>query len=721
MRRWLGVILRKLCMAGRLRERCLWLSEKTPDQRACPAGEIACQTPWARVSGVWSSENTSRARSGWWGVLRGGNAGCGVATRVAWTLAACTVLGGGPGVAWGQAGGLGQAGEVGAGVGESGPASPAEAMRAFRMARSWVDGWRVPEAGEAAAGPFASGVRVELRLGGRVIGRGESLGVPIGTSASLREAVAEALAEAERRLPITRDGFYEAKRSEAASRMAMSVEFAGAMTPMEVGSRRELSLTLSPGLEGVAVRVGDRVAAAFPGEMLVTGREAGAAVGGLVARVTEDAQLALVPIDELRTRHGVVVYRFGATHLVEVAPGGGAGGGVGGERLATFVHRGGRVVDARELTTAGLGAWASRLAVHLVERLERSERARALGFPGELDPLTGRLGSASAGPIEQGLAILALRRVAESAWADASLRARADRAADVAARALAEVVRGEVEPWGSAELAAAGSLAMSGVDEPAVVAARERCAAVVRAVDDAWDVRAGGRGLVALALARAGEPGAEAFLRSVYAASMGGELVREMPQLAEAELLVAGDGERVPAAGALREWRALAGAHQLSGSDVVGGGGGGGGGDRDLEGGVVFTRGVQPLPTWQTARVVSAWAQMLGDARLTDDGEVPAELVRVVRSARFLVQLTAGPAVWWMYPDEVVGEAVGGGARWGVRRALWDQRMGVEATAMALLAGCDVLDAAGAIVERQRAASVGGLEDAESGAGSGGG
>ena len=87
---------------------------------------------------------------------------------------------------------------------------------------------------------------------------------------------------------------------------------------------------------------------------------------------------------------------------------------------------------------------------------------------------------------------------------------------------------------------------------------------------------------------------------------------------------------------------------------------------------------------------------MLGDARLTDEAEVPAELVRVVRSARFLVQLTAGPAVWWMYPDEVVGEAIGGGARWGVRRALWDQRMGVEATAMALLAGCDVLDAAGA-------------------------
>lgn len=134
----------------------------------------------------------------------------------------------------------------------------------------------------------------------------------------------------------------------------------------------------------------------------------------------------------------------------------------------------------------------------------------------------------------------------------------------------------------------------------------------------------------------------------------------------------------------------------------------------------MFTRGVQPLPTWQTARVVSAWAQMLGEARLTDEAEVPAELVRVVRSARFLVQLTAGPAVWWMYPDEVVGEAVGGGARWGVRRALWDQRMGVEATAMALLAGCDVLDAAGAIAARRRAAAAGAREDAETGAGVGG-
>ena len=279
MRRWLGVILRKLCMAGRLRGRCLWLSEKTTDQRACPAAEMACQTLWERVSGVWSSDNDDRARSGWWGALRGGNGGCGVATRVAWTLwlaaAANAVVGvagagqiaaRGPDQTAAQVPAPAPAPAPGAGdvVGVGGPASPAEAMRAFGRARSWVDGWRVPATGEAAAGPFASGVRVELRLGGRVIGRGESLGVPIGTSASLRDAVAEALAEAEVRLPITRDGFYEAKRSEAASRMALSVEFAGAMTPVDAGSRRELSLTLSPGLEGVAVRVGQRVAAAFP-------------------------------------------------------------------------------------------------------------------------------------------------------------------------------------------------------------------------------------------------------------------------------------------------------------------------------------------------------------------------------------------------------------------------------------------------------------------------
>jgi hypothetical protein len=114
----------------------------------------------------------------------------------------------------------------------------------------------------------------------------------------------------------------------------------------------------------------------------------------------------------------------------------------------------------------------------------------------------------------------------------------------------------------------------------------------------------------------------------------------------------------------------------------------------DLSGGVLFTTGHQPIPTWQAARPLAFVATMLGDPATTQPEEVPAELVRLLKSLRFLRQLTAEAAEAHMYKDPP--RAIG-----GVRASLFDQRMPPEATAMTLLAVCETIKSLQAIKQRQ--------------------
>jgi hypothetical protein len=108
--------------------------------------------------------------------------------------------------------------------------------------------------------------------------------------------------------------------------------------------------------------------------------------------------------------------------------------------------------------------------------------------------------------------------------------------------------------------------------------------------------------------------------------------------------------------------------------------------DADLLGGIVFTRGPSPLPTWQTLRPLIAMAGMLGDARIVSDEHYAGELARLRRSLRFALQLRVRETEAHGYadPDFALG---------GVRRSLWDHTIGPDATALALIAVCESLDA----------------------------
>jgi hypothetical protein len=104
----------------------------------------------------------------------------------------------------------------------------------------------------------------------------------------------------------------------------------------------------------------------------------------------------------------------------------------------------------------------------------------------------------------------------------------------------------------------------------------------------------------------------------------------------------------------------------------------------DLAGGIVFTKGASPLPTWQCTRPLAFIATMLADARLTEPKERNQELGRLLHALRFIRQLQVDESVGWMAPKP--GQAVG-----GVRAAPWDHSMPPDATSMALLVVVETL------------------------------
>ncbi len=195
----------------------------------------------------------------------------------------------------------------------------------------------------------------------------------------------------------------------------------------------------------------------------------------------------------------------------------------------------------------------------------------------------------------------------------------------------------------------------------------------------ASEVPGGSHGLVAHALVRSGKLDpqdragtAESAIEQVFSETPIGGLVAQMPFLGWAAMEQGqGDAHRE----ALVAMRQLVWEHQLKRADLAWM-------DRDLEGGIVFTSSSTPLPSWLSMRALALMGTMLGDEGFTpgtiSSGEIPAQVGRQVSAIRFIHQLCAQRENLHMY-------ASGSKAHWGGRMALWDQRMPVEVSAMALL------------------------------------
>lgn len=560
---------------------------------------------------------------------------------------------------------------------------PGEALRAFNLVRGWLNDWQM---GDQSAPPVAAAC-VTLRLDGRVVGRAEALGTEATAGRGvIEQAVAAAMAQAEVRVPVSRDVLWEDRMREAGRAMRLTLELGGLPVPVEVASFEQAAVLVSPGLTGVGARVGTgagaRTALMFPSALVGAGMDAGAALASVAGEALGESDAALAGAPALAAR-GV---RFLAFESVWVAE-------QGQDRTGVILQRGGRVFETRDVSTPMLRELGGRLA--------------------DLLALPESAGGSGAGSMEAALGAYALVRWSGTpgAGGDEQRAAWGLRAHEVFADAGASL-EGATPARAALWAMVGGALGPAPVGfarEGEVAVARGRAGeALGRALAQAEGLSPPVAAMVAWAgAARGGALGdpevvdkAEAALRGAYTRTPAGEWVGLMPWAGWAEHEIAGARRRLAGSdgalgggAALRDMRDLVWRHQIGASDV-------GGGDRDFVGGIVFTRGRQALPTWHSLRPLAYVATMLGDARLTPENEFPGQVLRMLSSLRFLRQLCADGAVM-TWAD---------GRAWGVRAATWTDEQPEEATALGLLVITETLRSLEAVSQRRAARAGAGPE-----------
>ncbi|QOI99184.1 MAG: hypothetical protein HRU70_01230 [Phycisphaeraceae bacterium] len=543
------------------------------------------------------------------------------------------------------------------------------AIGAFNLARGWIDGWSVPEGAPDPPG-FEGvwgvwGVSVVLRHQGEVVGRGVVIGGgSVGGPGMLGRAVGSALAGARAARPVQDDALAEERRRVLAGELTLTLELAGGLVPLRERTYDEVDASLAPGLDGVAVRRGERVEAVFPGSMLSGQASAGDSAAMLVGRVFENAARGLRVDPEaqpgvLREREGVVFSRFRTAHLTQAEPGG----------PPIFLYRGHRVIRTWEVTGAELERTAAGIAAHLARRVDESGAVRGT-YQATLDRHEPELAPVA----ERALVAYALGRH-EARVRDEDL-ARVSRSI---ASGLAALARGDEEEASSPAalfslwLAVAGA----GVAEDSLRGLGEEAGAL--------DVRSVPLTALRLAAKAVSARGADARSRAAseieaFASTLNmDQLAASCPWLVIAEDAVRGEGPRGPTASARwRSFRDDAYRAMISAADATED-------QQDLIGGLVLSGG-GPLPTAQSARVIAALSLLMGDPAVTPASEKASETVRLLPGLRFLRQLSADGGSAWMHrnPER---------SAFGVRAAAWDQRMPGEASALSLLALTGVLSA----------------------------
>lgn len=559
---------------------------------------------------------------------------------------------------------------------------PEAGLRLFEQLEGWVRGWDVPsvDTPEALSEPLCAAV-VTLRLDGHVFGRGAAAS-PDPDRMLLWRAASEAFNAANSKLTQERDAMWEAFIRQLAERITITLELGSELTPISPSELVLPGFGYSPGSIGLAVRLGDRNEALGPESVLTRRGDPARSIVAEALTLSEDSSLVLETPTTL-SEQGFVFYRWQPMAIAQPAP------GLGG----AFLDRGGRVIEQDEVSVRSIRTMSERIASNLMKR--RWDGVEKYGFVGTLDPVTGKNVSSSSAPFEQALGAYALLRFGEDA--DTPQKREAVEAGRDVLRELGAVERNEIAPWDDALGACMSVVALGEIPLELILGDRDLNELRLRSLEtlDTLYSRSEGfsdsipqpaRGLVAHALVvsatldpRDRTALAEDAISRVFLETPTELLVSQMPFLAWAQLGQSGDGAEIASSSVLRQMRDLVWEHQLRRADLelI---------DRDLAGGIVFTRASAPLPSWSCLRPLAAIATMLGDERLTEgdmgSGEVPMQIGRLVDSIRFVRQLVAEGETLHMYADAESSD-------WGVRMALWDQRMPIESSAMALLLLCE--------------------------------
>lgn len=566
----------------------------------------------------------------------------------------------------------------------------------YQQVEQWLRGQSLPTPDDSRESrnidpPNCAGASIVLRLSGQVIGRSEIIGEG-GTT--VWRAATQAWEAAYPRLieNLPNDALYDERLEQRLARMTIDLQLAGPLVPLAAETYSAAGVLVNPGLQGVAARSGGSYGSVFPGAILsfpsTTSASFDPSERALRVAVT---RLGLPPVDLhiVRQTEEVTLYRFDITHLAQTKPG----------VPPSFMVRGGRLVSEAAITTPNLRAAADEAAEFLI-RLEWPGE-EPVGMLGDYRATSDRYEPYIAPPREQATTAFALARYANTSG---TAPARARHAAEYALSLLVDLTRvaeGEVDIRSDPVALATWTLAWAEcIEAPGGITPSDRqllkefAQESIRELTSEFSQDAfkrlgpGALALRAYALAKAGETlgdegtqiieTARADVRSLFRELPTPQLVTAMPWLGWAELELVSPDQPVPAGIALREMRELVWEFQVDPISA-------GASDADFVGGIVFSRGSTQLPTWQGIRAIAFAATMMGDARLTEPQELFPQISGLIRSMRFIVQLTASEAEGHMYPD--AERAMG-----GVRLALWDQTVSVDATCLGLLAICEMLN-----------------------------
>jgi len=541
------------------------------------------------------------------------------------------------------------------------PIAPDKAMGLFDLLHTRVREWRLaPLPSDATPLEGVGAACVELRLDGVLLARASAEGAD-----AFERAMNDAMRSADQKLPVPPDALRQQNARLAAERIIISLELAGTLVPTDLRTNAAVDATVSPGLDGVAVRVGERVGLVFPAEMLADGFVPSAGVG-LAASRTGDASLSVLEPQMLRKDHGAVIYRFRTLHIATAAP----------SSAPIFLFRGGRVTPMTSIDQPAMERMATALAMHLVrEAMGPLDAMRSVAEAPSMHPDAKSWDLFTKGLVARALAMQAARET------DPGKRL----AMRYASRALTEALAtGKIDtPLAAASLINAKAAFIRASGDPPTDANLKVDALFANPafrLDPATLASSPVAGWLALAAAEAGlrspqrtDVAAE-IVQATISRPDGPDLVALMPFLGEAELRIAANRRSftpdadpaLPHADAFIAMRDRLVASMANDP-----------GAPDLDGGDVFAG--SPYPTWHAARPAAFVAQMLGNPRLTPKEQVIPRLSQSLSVMRYLRQLSVDESNAWLYPDPASVEG-------GVRLSVWDPRVRPEPSAVSLIA-----------------------------------
>lgn len=550
---------------------------------------------------------------------------------------------------------------------------PGDVVSAFMAVRGWVDRFDVPGTEDPASRVAlrrAGGVCVILRSSGRVVGIGVDGG---GGDLMVRRAAARALGE------VLGDPAFASLPPEmaagAVARLTLELEVAGPPEPLMGDSYEDVARQLEPGLDGVAIRRGEDFAMVFPAQMRAA--NTAAHVERHLAALPVEIGLAPLPLADLARQFDVSIYRFGATCLAQPLP----------QEPPVPTFRGETVVADSAVTRRAIDELGRSLAEHLMGTMAPLGEPR--GVMGTYRPAPDRYEPLIAPPLEQALAAWALARYGATHGIDGDVAARCLEASDRILLELQEVIEGEADPLASAVTSAA--VVLAALERGRELESDEFLAAAAAGARAAYQPGSGfqerdpsvpipphGRALVAAALARmlaAGAPDMDArlvrdALDAAWQSVPPHQHVALLPWIGWGESDWARATGGWARAGELIEVRDLVEASRVGTPARPG--------PPDLAGGFALAQGDRVVATAHSLRPAAYLASMARDPALTPPDEAGAALGRVLKTVRFVMQLSVRPEAAWAYRNPARSAG-------GIRAATWDSDQPVPAQALGLV------------------------------------